>query len=461
VPDSLDQLSSSDMSSLLAERGPIHVHVGGTAIFAGKPPSFEELLEHVDRRLNLIPRFRQKVTHMPAGIGNPVWADDADFDLRWHVRHRALPKPGSDEQLRELIGEIMSEPLDFARPLWQIYLIEGLGGKRFAALSKTHHALVDGVSAVDVGAVILDPDPKGTEIEMPEGPWDPQSPRTDRLLVRSLGNRARTPLKLARRATQRALAPREVASNAIRTATGFAQMASGGPSASKTFLNSEIGRDRRIAFARTTLEEMKGIGRLAGATVNDAVLSVSTGALRRYFEHRGEQVPPTLVALVPMSIRRAEEQGELGNRLATLQVPLPLAEVDPLERLRQIHATTTRLKASEQARAASLVIEAAGWTPPTMNRILAAAISRPLTWNLVISNVPGPPIPVYLLGRKLEAIHPFVPLSPQGHAISIGVLSYDGDLFFGLVGDRGKLADLELLSGWIDESIAEHSAPAV
>ena len=448
------------MSSLLAERGPIHVHVGGTAIFSGKPPEFEALLDHVERRLNLIPRFRQRVTGVPGGLSNPVWGDDPNWDLRWHVRHRALPKPGSDEQLRKLVGEIMSEPLDPARPLWQIYLIEGLNGKRFAALSKTHHALVDGVSAVDVGAVILDVDPKGSEIELPEGQWDPQSPRADRLLAQGLQSRAKRPLSLARRAAQRALSPTEIAGSALKTATGFAQIAAGGPSAPKTFLNPQISRDRKIAFARSSLAEMKAIGAPAGATVNDAVLSVSTAALRRYFLHRGEKLPERLVALVPMSIRRPEEQGELGNRIATLQVPLPLAETDPAGLLRTINATTTKLKASEQARAASLIIEAAGWTPPTMNRVLAEVMSRPLTWNLVISNVPGPPIPVYLLGRKLEAIHPFVPLSPQGHAISIGVLSYDGGLFFGLVGDRVKLGDIELMPGFIDEAIAEHLAVA-
>jgi diacylglycerol O-acyltransferase len=453
-----ERLSASDMSSLLAERGPIHVHVGGTAIFEGKPPPFEQVLEHTSARLNLIPRFRQRVTEIPAGIANPVWTDDSSFDLERHVRHVALPKPGSNEQLRELVGQVMSQPLDPARPLWQLYLIEGLAGRRFAAISKTHHALVDGVSAVDVGAVILDPDPGGTEIEAPPREWDPQEPRADRLVMQALSSRVRQPVKVARRAARRALNPTEIATNALRTADSFAQLARGAPTAPRTFLNQEIGRDRRLGFATATLEELKRAREPVGATVNDVVLSVATGALRRYFERRGEDLPERIVALVPMSIRRPDEELELGNRIATLLVPLPLAETDPLARLEAIHETTTRIKASEQARAASMIIEAVGWTPPTMNRVLAGAMARPLTWNLVISNVPGPQVPVYLLGRKLVAVHPFVPLSPQGHALSIGVLSYDGGIFFGLVGDRDLLTDIDDLAEDLEAAVAEQVA---
>ncbi len=187
-----EPLSGADIASLHAEQGAIHVHVGGTAIFEGKPPAYEAFLAHVDQRLNLIPRFRQRVRHLPGKVGRPVWEDDADFDLRRHVRHAALPEPGSDEQLKELVGRIMSEPLDQDRPLWQIYLIENLNGKRFAAVSKTHHALVDGIAAVDVGAVILDPDPNGTDLGLPSEPWTPNTSRTDQMLLqRVVGARER------------------------------------------------------------------------------------------------------------------------------------------------------------------------------------------------------------------------------------------------------------------------------
>jgi WS/DGAT/MGAT family acyltransferase len=241
----------------------------------------------------------------------------------------------------------------------------------------------------------------------------------------------------------------------IRTAEGFTSLAAGGPSAKRMSINVDIGRDRRLGFAATTLEEIKQGRGETGATVNDVILSVATGALRAFLERRGDPVPDQVVALVPMSIRRPEEQHDLGNRIATLIVPLPLAERDPLRRLETIHATTTRLKESEQARAASLVIEATGWAPPTINRVLSAAMTRPLTWNLVISNVPGPQLPFYLLGSRMREVYPFVPLSPQGHALSIGVVSYDGGVFFGLAGDRDVVADIDDLSATIELAIRE------
>ncbi|MGH2951801.1 MAG: WS/DGAT domain-containing protein, partial [Solirubrobacterales bacterium] len=213
-------------------------------------------------------------------------------------------------------------------------------------------------------------------------------------------------------------------------------------------------------YAATELDVLKAARGETGATVNDVILSIAAGGLRRAFERRGENVPEQLVALVPMSIRREGEEHDLGNRIATLLVPLPLRETDSHARLELIHAETARLKQSEQARAASLIIEATGWTPPTINRVLAGAIARPLSWNLVVSNVPGPQVPFYLLGRKLLAIYPFVPLSPQGHALSIGVLSYDGGVFFGLAGDRDVFADIDELAGDIETAIAEQTAAA-
>jgi WS/DGAT/MGAT family acyltransferase len=458
IGERAERLSASDMSSLLAERGPIHVHVGATIVAEGKPPAFEEFLEHVDQRLALVPRFRQKVTGTPLGLSNPVWADDGEFDLRWHVRHAALPKAGSREQLRELVGRIMSQPLDLARPLWQIYLIEGLERKRHAYLSKTHHALVDGVSAIDVGTILLDPSKDGSEIELPSERWEPDEPSPEMLFVRAASERIRSPLRTARKTARSALQmPSGTATKLRRTAEGFAGLAAGGPTAPKTFLNVEIGRDRRIGQVATELERLKAARGDGGATVNDVILSVAAGGLRRLFERRGEPVPPKLVALVPMSIRRPEEEHDLGNRIATLLVQLPIGETDPARRLELIHTETDRLKQSEQARAASLIIEATGWTPPTINRVLAGALSRPLAFNLVVSNVPGPQAPFYLLGRKLEEIYPFVPLSPQNHALSIGVLSYDGGVYFGLAADRDALADVDEFAVDLEAALDEQA----
>jgi len=459
VSERPERLSASDMSSLLAERGPIHVNVGAALILEGDPPTLDELLEHVESRLALVPRFRQRVQATPLQITNPVWADDPGFDLEWHVRHVALPRPGSTDQLRELVGRVMSTPLDLERPLWQLYLVEGLERGRHAYISKTHHALVDGVSAVDVGTIMLDPNPEGTEMPIPEERWDPDVPSPELLFVRAATERISTPMRAARKAALGALSmPRETAGRVMRTAESFAGLAAGGPTAPRTFLNEEIGRDRRVAFVRTELDALKQARGETGATVNDVILAVATGGLRRLFERRREAVPDQLVALVPMSIRRSDEHLELGNRIATLMVALPLSEPDPAERLRLVHAETTRVKESEQARAASLVIEATGWTPPTINRVLADVISRQLNWNLVVSNVPGPQMPFYLLGRRMVEVYPVVPLSPQQHALSIGVVSYDGGVFFGITADRDLFADIDDVAADLESALAEQLA---
>ena len=452
------------MSSLLAERGPIHVHVGGTAIFDGDPPPFEEFLAHVEARLELIPRFRRRVRWLPGKVMRAEWEDDPGFDLRRHVVHAGLPTPGDDRQLRELVGRIMSEPLDQERPLWQLHLIERGPGNGFAAVSKTHHALVDGVSAVDVGAIILDPDPEGTDLGLTGDEWRASEPRrTEQVIADRVDEARRRILGVPREAARRALDP-STPQQALRTAQGFVDLARNSDPVRPTFLNETIGRDRRVAFAATTLAAMKETAAwVEGATVNDAVLAVSTGALRRLFESRGERPPGDFTALVPMSIRKPGEERTLGNRITTLMVPLPLTEPDPAERLRLIHETTARLKRSEAARAASLVIEASGWVPPTVSRVLGTVggalgpvrgvVPQRIPWNLVISNVPGPPMPVYLLGRPLRSIHPFVALSPQRRALSIGVISYDGGLFFGLTGDRDRLPDLDDLAEFVEEEL--------
>jgi diacylglycerol O-acyltransferase / wax synthase len=453
-----ERLSPSDMSSLVAERGPIHVHVGATMLMQGEPPELERLLEHIDGRLDLVPRFRQRVTPTALRLTNPKWRDDPDFDLEWHVRHAALPAPGSPAQLREFVGRVMSQPLDFERPLWQLYLIEGLEGGRHAYISKTHHALVDGVAAVDVGTILLDPNPEGTEIPIPEPTTEPDAPSAELLFIRAATDRIREPLRRARRATVGAITmPGETASRVMRTTEAFAELAIGDPACPPSPLNVEIGRDRRVAFVRGELQALKDARGDGGATVNDVILAVAAGGLGRFLAGRGEALPKHLVALVPVSVRRPDEHLELGNRISTILVRLPLAASDRAQRLERIRAETARLKQSEQARAASLVIEATGWTPPTINRLISGAMARQLVFNLVVSNVPGPQMPFYLLGRRLEEVYPFVPLSPQDHALSIGVVSYDGGVFFGLVGDRSVMADIDDLAAALHAALEEQT----
>jgi diacylglycerol O-acyltransferase / wax synthase len=412
----------------------------------------------VEERLDLVPRFRQRVTPTPLRIANPEWTDDPDFELGWHVRHAGLPEPGSMAQLRDYVGRVMSEPLDFARPLWQLYLIEGLEGGGHAVLSKTHHALVDGVAAVDVGTILLDPNPEGTEMPVPEEPAEHDAPSSELLFVRAATERIRRPLRRARRAALAAITmPGETASRVVRTTEAFAELAIGDPVCTPGSLNVEVGRDRRVAFVRGELQALKEARGEDGATVNDVILAVAAGGLRRFLAGRGAELPKYLVALVPVSVRRPDEHLELGNRISTILVRLPLAVEDPAERLEWIRAETARLKESEQARAASLIIDATGWTPPTINRLISGAMARQLVFNLVVSNVPGPQVPFYLLGRRMVEVYPFVPLSPQDHALSIGVVSYDGGVFFGLVGDRRVLADVDDLAAALDEALAEQT----
>ena len=363
----------------------------------------------------------------------------------------------------------MSASLDLARPLWQLYLIEGLEKGRHAYLSKTHHALVDGVSAVDVGTILLDPDPEGSD-PGPQEPWEPDQSSPGMLFVSEATDTVRRPIRAAGRVARGALTTPfvETAARTMKTAEGFAGLAAGGPGAPHSPLNVEIGRDRRVAWVRAELEALKAGRSVEGSTVNDVILSVAAGALGRFLARRarelpeghpgrGQALPDHLIALVPVSIRRPEEQSAMGNRIASIQVRLPLDVADPRRRLEQVTRETARLKASEQARAASLIIDATGWTPPTINRLLAEAISRPLTWNLVISNVPGPQMPFYLLGRRLLEVYPCVPLSPQGHALSIGVVSYNGGVFFGLTGDREVVSDLDDLAAELEATLAEQT----
>lgn len=455
MPDQ-NRLTAADLSSLHAERGPIHVHVGGTIVVDGPPPAYEDLVAHVESRLPLVPRFRQRVTAMPLGIDNPVWADDVGFDVRRHVRHIGVPRPGRLDQLRDVVGRVMSDPLDMERPLWQLYMIDGLRGGKHAFVSKTHHALVDGVAAVDVGMLLLDTSPKGTQLALPEQPWEPDQPSPALLIRRAAAGRIRRPIAAAAKAARNAIeAPAGSAGRVLKTAEAFTSLAAGGPTAPKSQLNVRIGRDRRVGWAKTDLERLKKARGDTGATVNDVVLAVTAGALRRFFTERGDEVPAHLVALVPVSIRKPNEKGELGNRISTILVKLPLGEEDARTRLELIREETDRLKNSESARAASLIINATGWAPPTINRLLSQAMARPLVFNLVVSNVPGPQQPLYLLGRELREIYPFVPLSPQNHALSIGIVSYNGSVCFGLVGDHDVVPDLDDLSDAIRESLTE------
>lgn len=309
--------------------------------------------------------------------------------------------------------------------------------------------------------VLLDAKPTTQKLKQPADPWKPEAPKSSQLFGQAAAYAVQRPFKAVGRGVgQTVRMPVKTMRRVAKTAEAFGGLAAGGPKCPKSPFNVEIGRDRRVAWAKADLDRLKRAREpVPGSTVNDVVLSVAAGALRIFYEGRGETPPDYLVALVPVSLRQPGEEHEMGNRISTILVKLPIAEPDPRVRLETLSDQTARLKRSENARAASLIVEAAGWTPPTINRLLSSAMARPLVFNLVVSNVPGPQQPLYLLGRRLREIYPYVPLSPQDHALSLGLISYDGRVFFGMAADRDVVPDLDAFAGAVRAAISEQPVP--
>jgi WS/DGAT/MGAT family acyltransferase len=451
-------LSPSDLSALQSERGPVHMHVGGTCVFEGRVDR-DKVVRRLGERIHLIPRYTLKLEQSPLSLANPVWADDDSFDVDRHVRRMALPAPGGDAELCELVGQLMSEPLDRSRPLWQIYVVEGLPGDRTALVAKMHHALVDGMAAVDVSTVILDPTPEGLDIKPPPQPPVQQRPgglgQFDHL-AQMAAAQLQVPRQLARGVMARTLDPGSYARQARMAAAVMGELARVRPQAPATRLNVEIGRERRFALARASLADIKAVRRAAGATVNDVLLTCVALMLSEFL---GPEAPEQAVALVPVSVRSEEEQGELGNQISTVFVDLPLRG-EPLDRVRQVSAATTEAKGSAQVRAGALIVGATGLAPPLVSSIAVRAMSGPRMFNLVVSNVPGPQETFYLDGVPMREVFPAVPLNPGSQALSVGIMSYDGGVYFGLLGDRDALPDLDEAARGVEEAVARLVAAA-
>ncbi len=452
-----EALSPADRSSLSAEQGSVSMAVGGLMILEDGPGlNAEAFRARVESRLHLIPRYRQRIQLPAPGLLHPVWVDDEGFDAGWHVRRTTIGPDGSDEQLVELVGREMGRRLDRSRPLWELTVVEGLAGGRVAVLAKMHHALVDGVAAVDIGTVLLDPGPEPLDLPAPEEPWTPEP--YDRR-----GHLARLGLAPALRAqrvlwesAQRALAPdpRRTAGELLKATELVAELARTKPQAPMTSLNRAIGPNRSYALRRAELAALKSAGRAGGGTVNDAILAVVAGTLRRVLGPMDH--PP--VALVPVSVRREGEEG--GNRISTVLVDLPVALADPLARVAALHEATQRLKDSAAVRAGSLMVDASGWAPPLVSSTLARAMSGVRAFNVVVSNVPGPQQPFFISGSRLLAAYPAVPLNPATQGLTVGVLSYDGGVHFGLLADRGLEPPLAEVAAALDEALAELLAAA-
>ena len=427
-----DSLSPADRASLQAERGPVNMAVAGVLVF--EPGlTYERVAARVAERLHLVPRYRQKLEEAPLGLAAPVWVDDRGFDLHWHLRRATV---GGTAELPAYLAREMSRRLDRSRPLWELHVVEGLDDGRTAVIPKMHHALVDGLAAVGIGMVLLDPTPEPLVLPEP-GPWEPRE--SD--LRRRLTGLAAAPLSRAQRlvvdSTQRALdtSPRKAAED-LRGATELAtELTRARPQAPMTPLNRPISPNRRAALRSAPLAPLKAAGKAAGGTVNDALLAAVTGMLHDYLAAAGADLRGREpVALVPVSVRR-EDDPEGGNRISTVFVDLPVGEPDPAARIARIAATMRELKGSAAVRAGALLVGATGQAPPVVSSVLVRAMGSVRAFNLVVSNVPGPQQPFYLDGVRLAEVYPAVPLNPANQGLTVGILSYDGAVHAGLLAD--------------------------
>jgi len=454
-----DRLTGLDSSFLHLEAGAAHMHVAACAVFEGEAPAYEELLEAVSSRLHLVPRYRQRLAFVPLQQGRPVWVDDPHFRPTFHVRHTALPSPGGDAQLKRLAGRVFSQALDRNRPLWEIWLVEGMADDRFALLFKNHHALVDGISGVDIATVLFDTSADPAPVAPPAHAWVPRPlPTGVQLLADALVERATVPTEIARGVRAAVRGPRRFVSQLSETVGAAGSMALGGlRPAPQTALNTQIGPHRRFTWVEVDLGELKAIKKAAGATVNDVVLTAVAGALGRFLRRRGEDTEQlVLKAMVPVSVRADAERGALGNRVAAMWAPLPVGVEDPRRRLEMISEAMVEIKESGQAVGAQLLTELAGFAPPTIVAQAARLQARQRMFNLVVTNVPGPQLPLFVLGRQLSAIYPMVPLA-ENTALGIALMSYNGGVYFGLCADYDALPDVELLADDLRAEVASLS----
>ena len=459
----LDRLTSIDASFLHQEGRSSHMHIGGVLVFDGPPPAFEDYLDHVRGRLHLVPRYRQKLATPPLQAGRPLWVDDPDFNLEYHVRHTALPAPGSEEQLLLLVARLASQRLDRSKPLWEMWLVEGLSDDRFAVISKTHHALVDGISGVDLATVLFDLSPDGGPAPDDElEPWSPRpEPSGAELVVAGARGAVRTAIGLAAHTLGAATRPSSSAAVVRDAAEGLGELvwAALNP-APETPLNVEIGPYRRYAVVRQELADYKEIKNALGGTVNDVVLTVVSGALAGWLRSRGVQTRGLeMRALVPVSVRGEEGRGALGNQLTVMRGPLPVYIDDPVTRLRFVRHAMDGLKESKQAVGAATLTAMNDLAPPTILAQASRLNFSTRLFNLLVTNVPGPQVPLYVLGRRLRDLFP-VAFLPENHALAVAIMSYNGSLDFGLLADYDALPDVGVIAEGIDRALFELLAAA-
>jgi diacylglycerol O-acyltransferase / wax synthase len=452
-----DRLTALDASFLHQEGPSSHMHVGGLARFEGPPPPYEEILDSLRMRLHLVPRYRQRLQVPPAGTGRPLWVDDPTFSLEYHVRHTALPRPGTERQLLRLTSRIFSQQLDRLRPLWEMWIVEGLEDGGFALISKSHHAMIDGIAGVDIAQALFDLSPVPAEVDHPDAAWQPApEPSPAQVLAAGTLGLLRTGVRGAVHAAGVLRAPGAALHAAREAAEGLGEIVWAGLNpAPDTPLNVEIGPHRRYAIVRTSLRDFRTVKDAFGGTVNDVVLTVVSGALREWLRSRSVRTEGLeLRALVPVSIRAAQDRGALGNRIAAMRGPLPVYIADPVERLAAVRGAMDDLKESKQAVGAEVLANVQNFAPPTVLAQASRLNFSTRLFNLIVTNVPGPQFPLYVRGRELLDVFP-VAFLPRNHALAIAIMSYNGQMSFGLLGDYDAMPDIDAIAEGIDAALTE------
>lgn len=456
----MDRLTSFDTSFLANERSNGHMAIGAVLVCEGSSPSHEDFIAHIRSRLHLLPRFRQKLAVPPLQLGRPFWVDDPGFDISNHVRRVTLPAPGSDAQYRELIGRVLSPPLDRSRPLWELWLVEGLEGDRFGLIYRTHHSLADGIAAVDIATLLFDAEPV-SEPAREEVPWSPSPPPSrGRLAGSAVTGFGSTMARMARWLLRALRHPARATKRAANGVAGVKEVgwAMAKPAPSVPF-NVEIGPNRRFAWTRCRLDDFKRIKNAIGGTVNDVTLAVSSAALRRWLQDRGMAVADLeMRALVPVSVRTENEHGELGNKLTAMRGPLPVHAEDPAERLRIVTAEMEALKSSKQPLGAEAIWALNDWfrdfAPPILLGPTAHINFSTRLFNLLVTNFPGPQFPVYVLGRKVQSAIP-VGFLAKRHALAIAIFSYNGEICFGFLADERSVHDVGRIADYVTDAVEE------
>lgn len=456
----MNRMGPLDALFLHTEDGTTHMHIGSCAIFAGSPPSMEELEAHISARLHLVERFRQRVRFVPGDLGRPVWVDDQRFDLGFHLRHTSLPAHACEAQLEALMGRLMSQELDRDRPLWEIWLVEGLPDHRWALISKVHHCMVDGVSGTDLMTVLMDPSEDAGITTAP--PWLPQpEPTATQLLFDALSESARGPWHQLIAIGRAAAAPVQTVHRLAATAKGMRSFAERlMKQTTPLSIEGAIGRERRWAVGRCSLADAKLIRSVFGGSVNDVVLTAITSAFHDLLIERGDLIDgATLTSLVPVSIRLPTDH-DLNNRVSMMLAELPVGLSDPLERFQAVLQQMVDVKASHEAIAGTAVFEAVDLLPPAFFALLARATMSILRQtpqravNTVTTNVPGPQLPLFAIGREMLEYLPYVPIT-AGVRIGVAILSYNGQISFGVTGDYDSTPDIHTMAEGIEAAVAE------